>query len=122
MSNRNLDYLPALPLGYNDLASLRSIIRASITYTRRVSHITRERDEQMHLLENLYLRLTTIPLSTVEIHVLLNVVEIYALNSTLLGFMSFVRKKVTPSPERDETLRDVERLRKALLKMLSANL
>jgi len=44
--------------------------------------------------------------------------EIAALDRAITGFCVFVRKKVSPSRERDETLEDVERLRLALAAML----
>ena len=108
----------AMRLGFNDLASVHSIIRAYITYTRRVSQPTRERDEQMHVLESVYLRLANMPVNVGDVALALSVAEIAALNCAIAGFCAFVRKKVSPSRERDETLQDVERLRQALAGML----
>src|SRR6266849_9040052 len=121
MDRPNLHRLPTLALNFNDLASVRSIIRAYITYTRRVSQPTRERDEQMHILESLYLRLANIPVNVADMALLLSVAEVAALDCAIAGFCAFVRKKVSPSQERDETLQDVERLRQALLQMLPTN-
>jgi hypothetical protein len=117
MDRSNLNRLPTLALNFNDLASVRSIIRAYITYTRRVNKPTRERDEQMHVLESLYLRLANIPVNVADIALLLNVAEVAALDCAIAGFCAFVRNKVSPSRERDETLQDVERLRQALARM-----
>jgi hypothetical protein len=78
----------------------------------------RERDEQIHVLESLCLRLTNIPINVVDMALLLSVAEIAALDHALAGFCAFVREKVSPSRERDETLQDVERLRLALAAML----
>jgi len=44
--------------------------------------------------------------------------EIRALESALLGFAAFVRLKVPPSKDRDETLQDLERFRQQLVAML----
>lgn len=118
MHNSHLNQLPTLALSFNDLVSVRSIIRAYITYTRRVSQSTRERDVQMHVLESLYLRLTNIPTNVTDVALLLNVAEITALDAALAGFCAFVRRKVPPSRERDETLQDVERMRQMLARML----
>src|SRR5450755_2357400 len=117
MNGPNLNHLPTLALNFNDLASVRSIIRAYITYTRRVSQPTRERDEQMHVLESLYLRLANMPVNVADVALLLSVAEVVALDCAIAGFCAFVRNKVSPSRERDETLQDVERLRKALARM-----
>ena len=117
MNGPNLNHLPTLALSFNDLASVRSIIRAYITYTRRVSQPTRERDEQMHVLESLYLRLANMPVNVADVALLLSVAEVVALDCAIAGFCAFVRNKVSPSRERDETLQDVERLRKALARM-----
>jgi len=100
---------------------VRSIIRAYVTYTRRVSKPTRERDEQMHVLESLYLRLANMPVNVANMALLLSVAEVAALDCAIAGFCAFVRNKVSPSRERDETLQDVERLRQALVQMLRTN-
>ena len=118
MDRPNPNRLPTLALNFADLASVRSIIRAYITYTRRVSKPTRERDEQMHVLESLYLRLANIPVNVADMALLLSVAEVAALDCAIAGFCAFVRKKVSPSRERDETLQDVERLRQVLARML----
>jgi len=117
MDRSNLHRLPTLALNFNDLASVRSIIRAYITYTRRVSPPTRERDEQIHVLESLYLRLTNMPVNVGEVAIPLSVAEVAALNCAIAGFCAFVRHKVPPSRERDETLQDVERMREVLAHM-----
>ncbi|HEU0000634.1 MAG TPA: hypothetical protein VFQ36_07035 [Ktedonobacteraceae bacterium] len=117
MPNYHLNQLPTLALSFNDLASVRSIIRAYITYTRRVSQPTRERDEQIHVLEILYLRLTNMPINVTDVALLLSVAEITALDAAIAGFCDFVRQKVPPSRERDETLQDVERMRQILARM-----
>ena len=117
MHKYNLNQLPTLALSFNDLVSVRSIIRAYITYTRRVSKPTRERDEQIHVLESLYLRLANMPTNVTDVALLLSVAEIAALDCALAGFCAFVRSKVPPSQERDETLADVERLRQVLARM-----
>ena len=118
MDRSNLNRLPTLALSFNDLASVRSIIRAYITYTRRVSRPTRERDEQIHVLESLYLRLANIPVNVADMALLLSVAEVAALDCAIAGFCAFVRHKVSPSRERDETLQDVERMRQILARML----
>jgi len=118
MHKLHLNHLPTLALNFNDLASVRSIIRAYITYTRRVSRPTRERDEQIHVLESLYLRLANIPVNVADMALLLSVAEVAALDCAIAGFCAFVRNKVSPSRERDETLQDVERLREVLAQML----
>jgi len=46
------------------------------------------------------------------------VVEIEAVNTAMLGFAAFVRQKVPPSLERDETLQTLERLRQHVMTML----
>jgi hypothetical protein len=118
MDRSNLNRLPTLALNFNDLASVRSIIRAYITYTRRVSRPTRERDEQIHILESLYLRLANIPVNVADMALLLSVAEVAALDCAIAGFCAFMRNKVSPSRERDETLHEMERLRQALAQML----
>ncbi|MGH2493601.1 MAG: hypothetical protein ACRDIV_02750 [Ktedonobacteraceae bacterium] len=118
MHKYHLNRLPTLALSFNDVVSVRSIIRAYITYTRRVSQPTRERDEQMHVLESLYLRLTNLPTNVTDMALLLSTAEVAALDCAIAGFCTFVRAKVPPSRERDETLRDVERMRQVLARML----
>jgi hypothetical protein len=121
MHNYNPNRLPTLALSFNDLATVRSIIRAYITYTRRVSQPTQARDEQIQLLESLYLRMASIPVNVADMAILLSVADIVALDCAIVGFCAFVRNKVPPSRERDETLQDVERMRQELARMLSTN-
>jgi len=109
---------PELILGFNDVAALRSIIRAYLTYGRRTVPPSQEREIQYHLLERLYLRLAGMHPAESEIYLTLTLSEIRALNSALVGFAGFVRQKVSPSREREETLRDVERLREKLSRLL----
>ena len=118
MHKNNLNRLPTLVLSFNDLVPVRSIIRAYITYTRRVSKPTREREERMHVLESLYLRLTNMPTNVTDVALLLSVAEVSALDCALAGFCTFVRTKVPPSRSRDETLQDIERMRQMLARML----
>jgi hypothetical protein len=118
MPKFHLNHLPTVQLGFNDLATVRSIIRAYITYTRRVSQPTRAREEQIQLLESLYLRMASIPVNVADMAILLSVADIVALDCAIAGFCAFVRNKVPPSQERDETLQDVERLRQDLARML----
>jgi hypothetical protein len=54
----------------------------------------------------------------VEARIFLSVPEVAALNYALLGFAAFVRQKVSPSTERDETLQILEQLRQQLVAML----
>ena len=118
MHKFHVNQLPTLALSFNDLVSVRSIIRAYITYTRRVSQPTRQRDEQIHVLESLYLRLANMPVNVGDVVIPFSVAEVTALDRAFAGFCAFVRKKVSPSRERDETLEDVERLRLAFAAML----
>ena len=53
-----------------------------------------------------------------EARIFLSVPEVEALNSAMLGFAAFVRQKVSPSTERDETLQTLEQLRQHLVTML----
>mgnify|MGYP001304281624 CR=1 FL=1 len=117
MHKLHLNAVPTLALNFNDLAALRGIIRAYITYTRRASRRTRERNEQIQVLESLYLRMTNIPTNVPDIALLLSTAEVVALDCAIAGFCAFVRSKVPPSRERDETLQDVERMREVLARL-----
>ena len=110
--------LPTLHVGFNDLSVLRNVIRGYLAYSRRTTKPMPERQEQAHLLEGIYQRLTARPNSVSEVHIHLQVQEIQALNAAMLGFCAFVRLKVPPSQDRDETLQDLEGFRQLLLAML----
>ena len=118
MQKYNLNPIPSLRLNFHDLAAVRGIIRAYITYTRRANKPTRERDEQLQMLENLYKRLVSVPASVTDIAFLLSSAEVAALDAAIAGFCAFVRSRVPPSRERDETLQEVERMREVLAQML----
>jgi hypothetical protein len=117
MHKYNLNHVPTLALNFNDLAAVRGIIRAYITYTRRASKPTRQRDERIQVLESLYVRLANIPVNLPDIALLLSVAEVAALDCAIAGFCTFVRRRVPPSRQRDETLQDVERMRQTLAQM-----
>lgn len=109
---------PTLCIGYGDLPVLRNVIRGYLAYSRRTTKPTLESIEQAHLLEGIYQRLIASSSGSREVHIHLLVEEIFALNAALLGFCAFVRQKVPPSRDRDETLQDLEAFRQSLLAML----
>ncbi len=118
MKQRQVSELPTLPIGFNDLAALRSIISGYLAYLRRTAAHSQQRQTLMHVLEGVYQRLTGISSQVVEARIFLSVAEVEALNTAILGFAAFVRQKVSPSTERDETLRMLELLRQQLVTML----
>lgn len=109
---------PVLPISFNDLAALRSILSGYLAYLRRTSPRTQERQRLMQVLEGVYQRLTGISSQAMEVRIFLSVAGIEAVNTAMLGFVAFVRQKVAPSRERDETLQTVELLRQHVMKML----
>ncbi len=118
MKERQVHELPTLPIGFNDLAALRSIISGYLAVLRRTTAQTQQRQTQIHLLEGVYQRLTGISSQVVEARIFLSVPEVEVLNTALLGFADFVRQKVSPSTERDETLQTLELLWQQLMAML----
>jgi hypothetical protein len=118
MKQREGYELPTVPIGLNDLAVLRSIISGYLAFLRRTGARTQQRQTLMQVLEGVYQRLTGISAQTVEARIFLSVTEVEALNTALLGFAAFVRQKVSPSTERDETLQTLELLRQHLVAML----
>jgi hypothetical protein len=118
MNQRQGHELPTLPIGFNDLAALRSIIGGYLAVLRRTAAQSQQRQRQIHLLEGVYQRLTGISSQAVETRIFLSVPEVEALNSALLGFAAFECQKVSPSTERDEILQTLEQLRQHLVAML----
>lgn len=118
MNHRQRNELPTVPIGFNDLAALRSIISGYLVVLRRTSAQSLQRQMHMRLLQSVYQRLTGISAQAVEARIFLSVPEVEALNTALLGFAAFVRQKVPSSTERDETLQILELLRRQLLTML----
>ena len=118
MRKAHLHSVPTLALSFHDLMALRGIIRAYITYTRRTSKPTTARQDHLDVLETLYTRLTSVPANVSDIAFLLSIAEVATLSGAIRGFCAFVRSKVPPSQERDEILRDLERMRETLASML----
>lgn len=118
MHKLQLNSMPTLALGYHDLVALRGIILAHVTYIRRKSKPTQARQEHLEVLEGLYTRLASVPAPANEIAFLLSIAEVAALSGAIKGFCAFVRARVSASPERDDTLHYVERMREVLLQML----
>src|SRR5690349_3773863 len=107
--------LPALPISFNDLAALRSILSGYLAYLRRTTPRTQERQRLVQVLQGVYQRLTGISAEAMEVRIFLSVAVIEAVNTAMLGFAVFVRQKVAPSRERDETLQTLELLRLHLM-------
>src|ERR1051326_2919105 len=99
---------PVLPISFNDLAALRSILSGYRAYLRRTTPRTQERQRLMQVLEGVYQRLIGISSQAIEVGIVLSVTEVEAVNTAMLGFAAFVRERVAPSRERDETLQTVE--------------
>jgi hypothetical protein len=119
MRKVQLHPVPTLALSCHDLESLRLIILAHIiTYIRRTSKPTGERQEHIEVLEALYTRLASVPASMSDIAFFLSIAEVAALCGAIKGFCTFIRNKVPSSQERDETLRKTELMREVLLQML----
>ena len=111
--------LPLLPIGFNDLTALRSIISGYLASLRRTTPRTRERQQLMQTLQSVYQRLTGISSQALDARIVLSVAEVEAVNTAMLGFAAFVLQKVSPSKERDETLQTMEQLRQHVLTLLS---
>jgi hypothetical protein len=110
--------LPVLVLGFGDIEAIQRIIRAYIPYMRRTVAPSQQREIECHLLEGVSLRLADMRPNAPQASLTLTVAEMHALNNALLGFIAFVRNRVSPSQERDETLQDTERLRVHLARLL----
>ena len=110
--------LPVIVLGFGDIEAIQHIIRAYIPYMRRTVPPSQQREIECHLLEGVSMRLAGMRPDAPEVSLILSVAEMRALNSALLGFAAFVRNKVSPSQERDETLQDTERFRAQLARLL----
>ena len=110
--------LPELLLGFGDLGVLRDIIQAYLAFLPRSGLPARDRERETHLLKGVLYKLADIPHQPVEVRITLTVGEIHSLRSAMQVFITFVKQKVAPSRERDETLEDVARLRQHLLDLL----
>lgn len=109
--------LPVIVLGFGDIEAIQRIIRAYIPYMRRTVPPSQQREIECHLLEGVSMRLAGMRPDTPEVSLILTVSEMRVLNNALLGFIAFVRNRVSPSQERDETLQDTERLRMQLARL-----
>lgn len=103
--------IPTLVVGLNDLQVVRTIIQSYLALVRRTVPPSRQRDEEMVLLQSVQRRIAGIPAHTLEAYIHLLAPEVQALNHALTGFASFIRTKVPPSREREAALRDLERFR-----------
>jgi hypothetical protein len=118
MSQYKAHTMLTLRVGLNDLAVLRSVILNYLTHARRALPHTQQRKAQLLLLEGVYRRLASIPLQITTTQLLLQEAEIHALEEAITTFASFVQQKVSPSPERDRSLSDLENLRQSVAHML----
>jgi hypothetical protein len=116
VNEQALQDFPKLLVGFNDLMVLRSVIRGYLACIRRSALPAQERQRQARLLEGVYTRLLGIPPEASEVCLPLAVSEAQALNVAMRGFAAFVRQKVPPTREREETLETLESLRRDLMK------
>ena len=112
------DSLPTLAMSMNDPAALRSIISGYLAYLHRSTPRTQQRQALIQVLQAVSRRLMGISSEAVEVRLVLSVVELEAVNTAMLGFAAFVRQKVLPSRDRDDTLHAAEQLRQHLMTML----
>lgn len=118
MNQRDVQTMSVVPVGFNDLAVLRSVIVGYQAYARRSIPPSQQRDAGLRLLAGLYQRLAALPSGSAQARILLTESEIWALNDAIVVFDTFVRETVSPSQERDEALYSLEQLRQGLLHML----
>lgn len=116
MSQQNI---PTFSIGLDDFQVLRTVITSYLTLIYRTVPPSRKRNEEITLLQDIQRRIPSIPCHALEVQVILFVPEVQALNNALTAFAAFIRKKVPPSRDRDETLRDLERFRQHLTRTLS---
>src|SRR5579859_4496071 len=102
-----------------DLGVLRDIIQAYLAFLPRSGLPARDRERETHLSKGVLYKLADIPQQSVEVRITLTVGEIHSLRSAMQVFITFVKQKVAPSRERDETLADVARLRQCLFDILT---
>ena len=117
-STEEPDELPTVPVGMHDLAALRSILGGYLAYLHRATPRTQQRQRLIQVLQGVYQRLMGISSQVVEVRLFLSVAELEAVNTAMLGFAAFVREKVLPSRERDDTLQTLEQLRQHIMTML----
>lgn len=103
--------MPTLMVGLNDLAILRTVIQSYLALIRRRALPSQQRDEEFAVLQEVQRRIAGIPAHALEVQISLFGPEVQALNNALTGFSYFIRAKVPPSREREESLRDLERFR-----------
>lgn len=107
--------ITAFTVGLNDLAVLRAVLSSYLTLVRRAAPPSRQRDEEIALLQGVYRRISCIPAHTMDVQITLYALEMPALDKALSGYAAFVCQKVPPSRSRDETLRNLERFRQEVL-------
>lgn len=107
--------VPAFAVGLGDLEVLRTVITSYLTLVYRTVPPSRKRDEEIVLLQGVQRRISALPANALDAQIPLYELEVPALDKALSGFMAFVRRKVPPSHEREEALRDLERFRRQLM-------
>jgi hypothetical protein len=102
MNHRPGYELPTVPIGFNDLAALRSILSGSLAVLRRSAAQSPQRQTHMRLLEGVYQRLTGIPAQAVEARIFLSVPEVEVSDALLFCLEEYIEKPVGSYPDEDK--------------------
>lgn len=113
----DLEQLPSLRLGPEDIRMIETLLKSYLNYLRQAERPSEKRTKQMQIIEGLRHRLKTALLSIQsggEVYVPLTYLEFQALDEALAGFIKMARYRIPVSREREEFLAEVEVMRQAI--------
>ena len=121
----NHEQKSVVPLHPGELRALHTAIGSYLNYLRNVSQPSRRRDTLMTVLQGVCMRLTRMLSLGKKIEgeqLWLTDIEVWAIDVAMLAFCRGVRLVVESSQQRDETLRELDKVRVRIKSLLLPSL
>lgn len=106
--------VPQVPIGPNDLEAIETILSGTMNYFRNSIPFSSQTATKIHVLEDLHQRIQFLRHSGDGTIILISQEDFLLIREAIQTFVQLIRRLVPSSPERDETLKRVNRLRRHL--------
>jgi len=110
--------IPLLPIAWDDLKVLASVLKGYLAYVRKTMPAGAKREQQIRILQRLHERVAHL-LAKGEGALLFSVDELVALKEAISGFAALITWMVPQSSERDRVLESMQGLYQQFAQMLA---
>ena len=110
--------IPLLPIAWDDLKVLASVLKGYLAYVRKTMPAGAKREQQIRILQRLHERVAHL-LAKGEGALLFSVDELVALKEAISGFAALITWMVPQSSERDGVIESMQGLYQQFAQMLA---